>query len=123
MEYLVHEVGDDQKAVNYALSNFGIEWDPNTDMRYIESTEFGHGTIGGMMGDDADLTVTLLPHDKYTRKCNEVPIGPQTVVAHCHSKKSGKSKTEWMREEHLWVVGDVYGASDNASSNSSPGGD
>lgn len=116
MERLVHEVGDDQKAVNYAVKDLGIEWDPNTDMRYIESTGLGKGTIGGIVEGDAGLNVTLLPHDKYTRKCNEVPIGPQTMVAHCHSKKTGKSKTEWMRIAHLWVVGDMYGPSDNASS-------
>ena len=104
MERLVMKLGDDQKAINYALDGLGIEWDMASDMRYILSTDFGKGTVAGL--DQGAFHVTLLPHNKYTRKCDQVSIGADTAVAHCHSKKQGPSKIAWMREENLWVVDD-----------------
>ena len=105
MERLVTETGDDQKAVNYALNGLKIQWDHSSDMRYINSTGFGRGSIGGI--GDHGLNVTLLPHSKYTRRCELKPIDTNTVVAHCLSDKSGRAKIEWMKRDNLWKVDEL----------------
>ena len=104
MKPFMNRIGDDQKSLNYALEKMNIEWDTTTEMRYVQSTSFGRGTvpIAGLKG--GGLNVTLLPHSKYTRKCDEVPIGSNTTVAHCHAKKKGSLKIEWMKRENMWEV-------------------
>ena len=108
MKSLVMEISDDQKVINFVLEELGVEWDTTTDMRYIQSTGFGTGTVPvtGLSGADS-FNVTLLPHSKYTRRCDEVPIGPKTTVAHCHAAKRGSSKIAWMQRENMWVADDV----------------
>lgn len=105
MERFVEETGDDQKAINYALDNLKIQWDHSSDMRYVNSTGFGRGSIGGI--GEHGLNVTLLPHSNYTRRCDLEPIGNSTVVAHCRTGKSGRAKIEWMKRDHLWKVDEL----------------
>lgn len=107
MKQLAEEYGDDQKAVNIAVSQLGIQWDAEgSDMRYEKSTEFGFGTIDSLVGgEDRPLTVTLLPHSKYTRHCGKSPLTPGvTVVAHCRSPKKAGSKMSWMYDAGLWSI-------------------
>ncbi|CAM9470763.1 unnamed protein product [Ascophyllum nodosum] len=101
---LIQTIGDDQRSLNYVLQRMHIKWDTTTEMRYVQSTSFGRGTVpmAGLKG--GGLNVTLLPHSKYTRKCDEVPIGSNTTVAHCHAKKKGPLKIEWMKRENMWEV-------------------
>eukprot|EP00903_Cladosiphon_okamuranus_P020683 g18992.t1 len=72
MKQLVVECGDDQRAVNRAAWKLGIEWDKlDGDMRYEESEGFGFGTVDSLEDDQGrPFTVTLLPHNRYTRECS-----------------------------------------------------
>ncbi|CAM9898891.1 unnamed protein product, partial [Ascophyllum nodosum] len=100
MERLVMKIGDDQEAINFTLNNLGIDWDTSSDMRYIFSTNYGKGIMSNL--GEGVLKVTLLPHDQYTRRCDKVPIGSNTTVAHCLSGKHGLSKIGWMKRCKLW---------------------
>ena len=104
MEKLVLKLGDDQKAINTALKELGVDWDASTDMRYVLSTDFGRGTVPVGDPDKGGLNVTLLPHNRYTRRCHEMAIGPDTIVAHCYSDKNGPAKISWMRKNNLWLA-------------------
>lgn len=93
-------------------------------MRYEQSTGYGLGVIpaasiaafpasasGGANptlgdGDYTPLTVTLLPHNTYTRVCDLTPVSAErTVVAHCFfPEKAAGVKTSWMEKLNLWSV-------------------
>eukprot|EP00903_Cladosiphon_okamuranus_P018134 g16688.t1 len=104
MRQMVAEDGDDQVAVNRAALRLGIEWDKEgSDMRYEDSQGYGFGTIDSLTDDEGrSFTVTLLPHDKYTRLCLVTPLSEITVVAHCLSQKRAGAKIDWMRDAGLW---------------------
>lgn len=106
MKQLAIKHGDDQVAVNNAASQLGIKWDKQSgDMRYEESQGFGYGTIDSLTDDEGrPFTVTLLPHNTYTRQCLLTPLSEMTVVAHCLSKRSAGTgaKIDWIREAGLW---------------------
>ncbi|CAM9763628.1 unnamed protein product [Scytosiphon promiscuus] len=130
MEDLVMKTGDDQVSVNTAASKLGVVWDEDGDMRYEESTRYGVGHIPansitaaaaagyganssggtGVAFEDGHeevrpLTVTLLPHNTYTRICDQSPISDRTVVAHCYDPaKVASVKTFWMESMNLWSV-------------------
>lgn len=98
--------GDDQVAVNHALSDLGIEWEKQGDygdMQYLNSTRVGRGIVKDLPDN---FTVSLLPHSTYTRRCDVTNLSEQTVVAHCLSKKIAGNKVTWMKEEGLWLVED-----------------
>ena len=97
----VDECGDDQVSVNKAAFMLGLKWDYNTsrsDMRNTESTRIGRGTLTGLPGD---FTVTLLPHNGYTRNCQKTPISSETVVVHCFPRKS---RMRAMKKANLWLA-------------------
>ncbi|CAB1118974.1 unnamed protein product [Ectocarpus sp. CCAP 1310/34] len=103
MDALVHKNKDDQISVNLAAENLGIVWDQESDMRYVESDSFGFGTIDTLVDENNQpFSVTLLPHNAYTRVCDETPISNKTVVAHCWAPKTADSKTGWMVQSKLW---------------------
>ena len=106
METFVLRIGDDQIAANKAVSRLGVTWDEDSDMRLVESTGLGRGTIEKLRGDDGPFVVTLLPHSAFTRHCDKTPISNETVVAHCHSRKFVSRRVSWMEEANLWLVGD-----------------
>lgn len=92
-----------QTQVNLAAENLGIVWDQESDMRYVESDSFGFGTIDTLVDENNQpFSVTLLPHNAYTRVCDETPISNKTVVAHCWAPKTADSKTGWMVQSKLW---------------------
>lgn len=106
MERIVRVTGDDQVAVNEAALELGIVWDEGSDMRFKTSVGFGKGQITHLTEGDRPFTVTLLPHNKYTRICHETPISSETTVAHCYTAKEANAKIDWMREANLWSVDD-----------------
>lgn len=105
MKRFVIRTGDDQRSINLALRELGVEWDESSDMRYVQSTDFGRGTIN--TPGDCSLNVTLLPHSKYTRDCRRKSTSHITTVAHCRSGKNGDSKTRWMERQKLWYIDDA----------------
>ncbi|CAN0305813.1 unnamed protein product [Ascophyllum nodosum] len=107
MKQLVLKLGDDQRAINTALKELGVDWNTSTDMRYILSTDFGRGFVPVGDPDEGGLNVTLLPHNRYTRRCDGIPIGPNTTVAHCYAGKTGLAKISWMRKKKLWSADDL----------------
>ena len=106
MKQLVSKFQDDQRSINVALKELGVEWNPSTDMRYVLSTDFGRGTVPVGDPEEGGLNVTLLPHNRYTRRCEKMAIGPDTTVAHCYSAKTGPAKISWMQTNNLWLVDD-----------------
>ena len=102
-------VQDDQKAINIALSELGIAWDPKSDMVYEKSTRRGRGTVESLADDDEEFVVTLLPHKTFTRRCDITPLSNDTVVAHCtcycHVPKEKRMEV-WMKESDLWWEND-----------------
>lgn len=115
MKRFVMRTGDDQRSINLALREMGVEWDESSDMRYVGSKDFGRGTIN--TPGDCSLNVTLLPHSTYTRRCPRGALSPVTTVAHCRSGKNGSSKTRWMKRQKLWYVDDVEGEQDKVQVN------
>ncbi|CAM9501366.1 unnamed protein product, partial [Ectocarpus fasciculatus] len=95
------ELGNDQKAVNLALQELDVVWDPTSDMNFSSSTRSGVGVVDGIASGES-LKVSLLPHSKYTRSCMRTPISLDTVVAHCISTDKGEGMATWMKEAHLW---------------------
>lgn len=84
VEEYVQDIGDDQIGVNKAISTLGPVYDydeAKSDMRLYNSTGVGKAVLTGVPGN---LTLALLPHNKYTRHCEITAIGNQTIVAHCH---------------------------------------
>lgn len=102
VQRLVLDTGDDQKALNNAASELGIVWDKRSDMRYEESTEFGRGTIQNVAGNG--FNVTLLPHNRYTRRCSKPLLTHEIVVVHCSTPKDWEAKVSWMKKAGLWKV-------------------
>ncbi|CAM9369289.1 unnamed protein product [Hapterophycus canaliculatus] len=113
VEDLVLKTEDDQVSLNQAAAQLGIVWDVGGDMRYEQSTGYGMGVIpaasiaatdGG--GEGLPVTVTLLPHSTYTRRCEQTPVSSaRTVVAHCFfPEKLASVKTSWMEKLNLWSV-------------------
>lgn len=107
-------LGDDQNAVNEALNELGVIWDPTSDMGFENSTRPGTGmihNITNVYGDEESFKVSLLPHSKYPRRCREhghhSTISNITVVAHCLSNEKGEPMAAWMKEEDLWNLPDV----------------
>lgn len=105
IENLIRKDGDDQVAVNFALFQFGVYWDEDSDMRHVESTGLGRGTLDLLQGGNGEpLVVTLLPHNAFTRRCMDTAISNNTVVAHCTSLKVVGLRVSWMQEAHLWSI-------------------
>lgn len=96
-------LGNDQWAINEALNDFGIAWDPESDMVLDHSTRVGRGTVERLRDSDGEFVVTLLPHSTFTRRCGKTPLSNDTVVAHCHSPEKGESMERWMKQSNLWV--------------------
>lgn len=101
MRQNVAHSGDDQVALNSAADLLGVVWDQSSDLRYYSSTGIGKGVVTSLPGD---FTVALLPHSRYTRRCDHTPISDKTVVAHCLSRKTDDDKEHWMRDAQLWNV-------------------
>ncbi|CAM9107488.1 unnamed protein product, partial [Ectocarpus sp. 13 AM-2016] len=99
------ELENDQQAVNLALQELDVVWDPTSDMSFSGSTRSGVGVVHSITSGES-LTVSLLPHNKYTRSCRRTPISVETVVAHCISTEKGEGMATWMKEAHLWNVPD-----------------
>lgn len=97
-ERLVIRTGDDQKALNAAANELGVVWNSDSDMRYVASTEFGTGNVENI----DNFQITMLPHSRYARRCNSLPVSNLTIVAHCLAPKKGKSKKNWMVKSNLW---------------------
>ncbi|CAN0395133.1 unnamed protein product [Laminaria digitata] len=104
MGRIVLETGDDQVSVNRAAQELGIAWDKGSDMRYMESTSFGKGTIANLSSDDGEpFDIALLPHSKFTRICRRTPVSNDTMVAHCIQKHNAYAKLGWMQQLNLWA--------------------
>lgn len=96
------EVGDDQVAVNTAASRLHLDWiysEGDSDMRSYKSTRVGFGVVGDLPGN---FTVSFLPHNKYTRNCEETPISSETIVVHCFHRTNRKRE---MMNANMWLVG------------------
>lgn len=98
----VTQLKDDQRAMNSALSELGIRWDPKSDMEFEDSTKPGRGTVRRLAHGDEAFVVTLLPHATFTRLCDSTPLSEDTVVAHCLSRVKGEGMDVWMKEANLW---------------------
>ena len=104
MQHLVSTIADDQITANRAVSQAGVTWDKESDMRLVDSTGLGRGTIKRLRGDDGPFVISLLPHSAFTRDCRSNPISNKTVVAHCHSRKKVGLRVAWMKEANLWLM-------------------
>ncbi|CAM9585429.1 unnamed protein product [Laminaria digitata] len=102
MEKLVSRLGDDQIVANKVVDKLGVVWDEDSDMRLLNSTGLGRGTVDKLHGDDGPFVITLLPHSAFTRQCITTPITNETVVAHCHSRKNVGKRVSWMQRANLW---------------------
>lgn len=109
---------DDQIALNEAAETLGVVWDSDSDMRYLPSTEIGRGVVTGIPG--GNFTIILLPHNKYTRRCDSSPISDETVIAHCRARKEGGEKESWMVKANVWLVGNSSETVTNRDKKSSP---
>lgn len=101
MEVSVNDVGEDQTGHNEAARQLGLTWDYNetrSDMRNFESTAVGRGVLTALPGP---FVVTLLPHDKYTRHCEQTPISSKTLIAHCFPRHN---RIEKMKRANLWLA-------------------
>ncbi|CAM9532572.1 unnamed protein product, partial [Ectocarpus fasciculatus] len=106
MEEIANELGDDQRAVNEALNQLDVIWNPTSDMNFSQSTRPGTGVIENITSDGESLQVSLLPHNRYTRSCRKRPISNDTIVAHCVSTDKGAGMATWMKEAGLWNLPD-----------------
>lgn len=104
IQHFVSRIADDQIAVNKAVGRVGVTWDKESDMRLVDSTGLGRGTIKRLRSDDGPFVITLLPHSAFTRDCRSTPISNETVVAHCHSRKKVGRRVSWMHEANLWLM-------------------
>lgn len=91
---------DDQREVNSVLFNHNLHY--AIKPTYVGSTEYstGHFTLHGH-----EYGVTLLPHAKFRRICDQEKVGDvkSSVVAHCLShQKVGKSKISMAETLGMW---------------------
>lgn len=88
------------KNLYYVVNEFGVKWDAN-DMNCNSTTGFSKG-ISSNPGE-CGINLTLIPHDKYKRHCNDSKITLTMVVAHCRGAHGRSSeKATWMVEANLW---------------------
>ncbi|KAJ1460586.1 hypothetical protein M885DRAFT_509636 [Pelagophyceae sp. CCMP2097] len=92
--------GDDQRALNEALFDVGVEW-PSL-MQYVGSSTdaLGNATIDG-----DELRVALLPHDAFVRRCPQTfAFDKGVVVQHCYTAKSGRAKHTILETHGAWFL-------------------
>eukprot|EP00755_Sulcionema_specki_P018573 Sspe_Gene.67210::Locus_39681_Transcript_3_7_Confidence_0.200_Length_1511::g.67210::m.67210 len=105
MNEVVEGNGDDQIGINVALDQAGLQWEEGK-VQYAEATNvsFGSTPKGGALG----LTVGLLPHLTFPRKCEaytDIELNTHAQVAHCFEpKKSGDAKMKLAQKYRLWAL-------------------
>lgn len=93
---------DDQIGLLYAAYGHNLRWDydySRSDMRLKESTRPGYGYI-----HDLNITLTLLPHNQFVRKCFDLPLPEEVVVAHCTILDRTVDKVQKMKNESTWLL-------------------
>ena len=102
MDKVLRKTGDDQIGVNVALDVVGIKWDEGMT-KFADATSISYGTT-----ETGGMRVAMLPHNKFPRKCDDIPLDEfqrDVLVAHCYeSKKSGEAKKKKAMKFGLWVV-------------------
>ena len=102
---------DDQRALNEALLESGVQWNV-PDERYtlsIFETDFQCSKTPmqgvGQTSEGDPLTVRLLPHRLIQRIPNELETASERVVLHPYSEKTGAGTKEVLESEGAWLIG------------------
>lgn len=88
--------GDDQVALNAALWKMGVVF-PSGNLSYVgsQTTDLGQTRDG--------LTVALLPHAQFVRRCDaEGHESRAVVVRHCYAPKTATSKRQSLSDLGEW---------------------
>ncbi|KAJ8614030.1 hypothetical protein CTAYLR_009616 [Chrysophaeum taylorii] len=105
------DLGDDQIALNAALKNVQIRWKNSNQPAFRNLTYVGSATTD--YGETATgLTIALLPHTEFVRRCDLEKIKPDPasalVVQHCYTPKTVASKRTSLLSLGSWYLGDHW---------------
>lgn len=100
-------ITDDQCALNAGLKMANITWTTALPLPFVNSstTDTGMITVEG-------ITVALLPHSTFVRRCEfEGRASSGVVVEHCYTPKTARSKRDSLRKRGTWIIGGDMGSS------------